>query len=67
MVKGTGVEHRVRLLPDGDKCTCPWFSKHQGERGACKHILAARIVIDGDDEASTAPSTVNGKANHRDQ
>jgi hypothetical protein len=48
MVQGTGVEHLVRLFPDGDKCTCPWFSKHQGRRGACKHVLAARIVVNGD-------------------
>lgn len=43
-VAGTGVTHRVRLRPDGDRCSCPWFSKHQGERGPCKHILASRIV-----------------------
>jgi hypothetical protein len=49
MVQGTEVEHHVRLTPDGDKCTCPWFSKYQGQRGACKHILAARILVEGDD------------------
>jgi len=49
MVQGTEVQHIVRLLPDGDKCTCPWFSKHQGQRGDCKHILAARIVVEGDE------------------
>lgn len=49
MVPGTDVEHRVRLLPEGDKCTCPWFSKNQGQRGACKHILAARILVEGDE------------------
>ena len=54
MVQGTEVEHVVRLLPTGDKCTCPWFSKHQGQRGSCKHILAARIVVDGDDERVAA-------------
>jgi predicted nucleic acid-binding Zn finger protein len=48
MVQGTDVEHMVRLLPDGDKCTCPWFSKHQGRRGACKHVLAARIAVHGE-------------------
>jgi hypothetical protein len=39
--------HRVRFGPDGmpgDTCTCPWWGKHQGTRGPCKHVLAARIV-----------------------
>jgi hypothetical protein len=34
----------VRLRPGGDRCTCPWFSRHQGERGPCKHVLAARLT-----------------------
>jgi len=50
MVAGTGVDHRVRLLPAGDRCSCPWFSKYQGQRGPCKHILAARIFVEGMDE-----------------
>lgn len=45
-VRGTGVQHFVRLRPDGNRCTCPWFSKHQGERGPCKHILAAQIELE---------------------
>jgi hypothetical protein len=49
-VQGTEVEHRVRLTPQGDKCTCPWYSKHGGERGPCKHILAARLLIQGDED-----------------
>ncbi len=49
VVQGTDVEHVVRLLDAGDRCTCRWFSKHQGQRGPCKHILAARILVDGDD------------------
>ena len=28
----------------GDTCTCPWWGKHQGTRGPCKHVLAAHIV-----------------------
>ncbi len=48
-VGGTGVTHHVRLRPDGDRCTCPWFSKHQGQRGPCKHILAARMFVEGDE------------------
>lgn len=34
--------HALRL--GHDRCTCPWFAKHQGSRGPCKHVLAARLV-----------------------
>lgn len=55
-VPGTDVVHHVRLRPSGDRCTCQWFSKHQGERGPCKHILAARMLVenDADDETNEA-------------
>jgi len=43
---GTGVTHHVRLRSDGDKCTCPWHSRHQGQRGPCKHILAGRMLTE---------------------
>ncbi|MEO1241051.1 MAG: SWIM zinc finger family protein [Pseudomonadota bacterium] len=43
-VAGAGTTHQVRLTPEGDDCTCPWFSKNQGKRGPCKHVLAAQIV-----------------------
>ena len=43
VVGGSGVDHFVRLRSDGDRCTCPWYSKHPGERGPCKHILAAQM------------------------
>jgi hypothetical protein len=46
MVRGTKVEHLVKLRDEGDRCTCRWFSRHQGERGPCKHILAARMSIE---------------------
>ncbi len=45
-VPGTDTIHRVSLSPEQDACTCPWYSKHQGKRGPCKHVLAARIVQD---------------------
>jgi hypothetical protein len=48
-VQGTDVEHRVRLQPEGDTCTCPWYGKHQGDRGPCKHVLATRILIEASD------------------
>lgn len=46
MVASGGVEHRVRFLEGEARCTCPWFAKHQGQRGPCKHVLAAEIVLD---------------------
>ncbi|MFL5245721.1 MAG: SWIM zinc finger family protein [Gemmataceae bacterium] len=49
-VQGTEVEHRVRLQPEGDTCTCPWYGKHQGDRGPCKHVLAARIFLQPNDD-----------------
>lgn len=43
-VVGTTAKQFVRLRNDGDRCTCVWFTRHQGQRGPCKHILAARMV-----------------------
>lgn len=42
-VEGSGIQHYVVVKGDFQKCTCTWFSKNQGERGACKHILAVKI------------------------
>lgn len=65
-VDGTGTVHRVRLPADGadgstgehggtgEHCTCPWFSKYQGQRGPCKHILASTLLVQGDDEGEAA-------------
>ena len=44
-VQGTGVRHTVILSADKEQCTCTWFSKNQGERGVCKHILAVKKLI----------------------
>jgi hypothetical protein len=41
-VQGSGVNHFIVIEGDTEKCTCTWFSKHQGERGLCKHILAVK-------------------------
>lgn len=30
-VQGTGTLHRVRVTDDVQSCTCPWFSKYQGQ------------------------------------
>ncbi len=37
--------YAVRLDPP--RCSCPWWSKHPGDRGPCKHLLAARIAAAG--------------------
>ena len=43
-VAGSGVTHTVALdRDDSFRCTCAWHSKHCGERGPCKHVLAARL------------------------
>ena len=47
-VPGTGITHRVRLQGSNNYCTCPWFSKYQGSRGMCKHILAAQLIQKGE-------------------
>ena len=44
-VEGSGVEHLVLLEGERQRCTCTWFSRHQGERGVCKHILAVKKMI----------------------
>ncbi|WP_207431524.1 SWIM zinc finger family protein [Sabulibacter ruber] len=41
-VEGSGVQHTVLLEGDRERCTCTWFSRHQGERGPCKHVLAVK-------------------------
>jgi len=33
--------YAVRLRPL--HCSCPWWSKHPGDRGPCKHLLAAQL------------------------
>lgn len=45
-VQGTGTVHRVRVSEDSQNCTCPWFSKYLGQRGPCKHILAASVLLE---------------------
>jgi hypothetical protein len=34
--------YAVRLDPP--RCSCPWWSKHPGDRGPCKHLLAAQLA-----------------------
>ena len=44
-VKGTGVQHKVVMDHQGDRCTCEWFTAYQGKRGICKHMLAVKMVL----------------------
>jgi hypothetical protein len=44
-VEGSGVHHLVLLQNGQERCTCMWFSKNQGERGPCKHILAVKKLL----------------------
>jgi hypothetical protein len=44
IVLSNGSEREVRFDGDRVTCTCPWWFDHRGERGPCKHVLAARIV-----------------------
>ena len=40
-VSSGGNDHAVRFAADGTPhCTCPWWSRHPGDRGPCKHVLA---------------------------
>ncbi|MEM1262384.1 MAG: SWIM zinc finger family protein [Pseudomonadota bacterium] len=45
-VRSDSVVHRIDIDPTGARCTCPWYAKHQGRRGPCKHILATQLAID---------------------
>ena len=44
MVHSADVGYHVREIEGVMHCTCPWFAKHQGERGPCKHVLAAQAA-----------------------
>jgi hypothetical protein len=41
-VQSGDVIHRVRDRDGTLQCTCPWYAKHKGSRGPCKHVLAAQ-------------------------
>ncbi|MEU8192046.1 SWIM zinc finger family protein, partial [Micromonospora carbonacea] len=51
-VRSAGQVYRVRrLADDAYTCTCPWWAKHRGQRGPCKHALATRMAGVGEREA----------------
>ena len=43
-VDSQGVLHQVREADGQLRCTCPWFARHQGDRGPCKHVLAVEAA-----------------------
>ena len=60
-VPGSDFDEFVRLRFEGNKCTCRWHSRYQGQPGPCKHILAVRMKVEGadnvklDDPEAAAP------------
>jgi hypothetical protein len=48
-IRSKDVTHRVRITDQGPSCTCPWYGKHEGRRGPCKHVLAAQLFEGPDD------------------
>jgi hypothetical protein len=39
-VESGGATYEVR---EGGRCTCPWWARHAGDRGPCKHVLAVAL------------------------
>ena len=57
-VRSNGSDYLVHLADTpgpGDRCTCPWYAKHRGTRGPCKHVLAARISAARISAAASTP------------
>ena len=43
-VQSQDAVYKVTLIAGGEwRCTCPWYGKHKGQRGPCKHLLAVRL------------------------
>jgi hypothetical protein len=57
-------DHRVTFAAGGDTCTCPWWGRHRGTRGPCKHVLAGRIVLGAapGDQAENTDTAVTERA-----
>ncbi len=47
-VAGSNATYPVRRAGGKWRCLCQWFARHGVERGYCKHILAASIVLEGE-------------------
>jgi hypothetical protein len=46
-VASGGTVHHVREQDGALRCTCPWYAKHLGLRGPCKHVLAVEAARPG--------------------
>jgi SWIM zinc finger len=44
VVRSGDTDHKVTFGDLADRCTCPWWGKHRGDRGPCRHVLAARMA-----------------------
>jgi hypothetical protein len=44
LVRSGQAGHRVTFGSPHDVCTCPWWGRHRGTRGPCKHVLAAQMA-----------------------
>jgi hypothetical protein len=44
-VRSGAIEHRVLLIEGDTRCTCVWYVRHHGERGPCRHVLAAQRYL----------------------
>lgn len=38
------VDYTVRTVEGETRCSCPWWGRHRGTRGPCKHALAVDLV-----------------------
>ena len=45
-VSSDGVVHQVAICDGVSTCTCPWYAKHRGTRGPCKHVLATEMALE---------------------
>lgn len=45
-VASSGTTYRVAWQSQRPQCNCPWFARHQLDRGPCKHILAAQLDLE---------------------
>ena len=51
IVRSRNGEQTVLTDAGSYRCSCPWFGRHQDNRGPCKHILAVELVTGAQDDA----------------
>jgi hypothetical protein len=42
---GENGDHFIYFNGSEQKCTCPWFVRHAGARGPCRHVLAVQLKV----------------------